>query len=432
MCFFPTPNTDFNGVAYKHGVTQFDCGACPECLQKRSSAWALRCVYEAKAHSYNCMVTLTYDTFVRDNEGNIIKDSYGKPVENPVDPNLKVNKRDIQLFIKRLRKWYKQPLKYFCGAEYGSRTHRAHYHLILFGVRFPDIHYYKKSDRGNVIYMSNILTKLWNHGICTVDSISIHTSIARYCSKYCAKSRSSETFNLFSQGIGVVELLKDFNGKSYFIDGREYTVPRVIWERYIMNKYSNVLPFSISPKYVNRSQRDFFEDPLYDKSKILRENYRIVRDSDSLYVRYLEYWQHKANQFESLKIPVRARILQLSDSKYHHYKIAALKCIDYRKNFVFCLSPSANAGFSYFCHEFNLPFSSRPNTASDTWFYDLLYHISNSYHKKVLSPSYKPLGIIPNWSVIDYDIRFDVPLELFSSDCFPIMYTQLSFWHDFS
>ena len=105
MCLFPLPNTNYNSIAYKKGVTEFDCGACPECLKKRSNVWALRSVYECKAHSHNCMITLTYDDFARDDRGNIIG-------ELPVNPDLVVNKRHIQLFIKRLRKWWSIEVKH--------------------------------------------------------------------------------------------------------------------------------------------------------------------------------------------------------------------------------------------------------------------------------------------------------------------------------
>lgn len=344
MCLLPLPNLNFDSIAYKKGIREFDCGACPECLQKRSNIWVLRSVFEARSHAHNCMITLTYDTFVRDDKGRILKDKYGVPLENPVDPDLKVNKRDVQLFVKRLRKWYSNisddRIKVLVGAEYGSKTHRAHYHLILFGVKFPDLVPYKKSKRGNQIYQSSILTNLWNHGICTVDSINIRSSIARYCTKYCAKSRSQETFMLFSKGIGSDLLYKHFNGFSYYIEGREYSVPRMIWERYIVDKYQHRfhglrnVPL-VSPKYVNRDWDILLEsdDLHFIRSQKSRAFYRKVRDRDPRYIKYLSYWQSRGDLFESRMLPARQRILQLSDSKYHFYKSAALRCLDMRKEF---------------------------------------------------------------------------------------------------
>lgn len=381
MCFFPLVNNNITGIAYRKGVREFDCGACPECLRKRSNSWALRAVYESKSHVSNYMVTLTYDNFVRDPKtGRILG-------ETPVDPDLSVNKRDVQLFIKRLRKWYSsisnEPIKYIACAEYGSRTHRAHYHCILFGVKFSDIHFYKKSKRGNPIYMSNTLTSLWNHGICTVDSINVHSAVARYCTKYCAKSRSDNTFMLCSQRIGLDNLLKDFNGYSYFIDGREYTIPRIVWQEYIMNKYSSLYP-AMSCKYVNRSNvdNDFYYDSAFWKSRSARRLYRYVRDNDSVYKSYLSYWQFKGSCYESIQPSVSQRIRLLPDRKFHNYKIAALECLKQRRKWIPVIAPGSGCVSAYYryrdCLTRHCPdlykfqilslarYSSRPNRASDT------------------------------------------------------------------
>lgn len=377
MCLLPLPNSNFNSIQYKKGITQFDCGACPECLRKRSNIWALRAVYEAKEHIHNCMITLTYDNFEYDEYGRVVG-------ELPVNRDLKVNQRDIQLFIKRLRKWYSsfcdEKIKYIACSEYGSRTHRAHYHVILFGVKFPDIHFYKKSKRGNVIYMSNILTRLWSHGICTVDSIRVHSAIARYCTKYCAKSRSDNTFMLCSQKIGFNGLLRDFNGLNYMIDGREYTIPRFIWEHYIVSKYQTKYLYLknvpvLSPKYVNRdrSLSDFEFDYFYERSKKERAFYRNVRDRDPLYIRYLNYWQKKGQLFERNLLPARERILQLDDSKFHNYKVAALECYDKRHEFhIPYIAPNSGCVSAFFRYVESGPLAvllSRPNTASDTMFH---------------------------------------------------------------
>ncbi|UPW41624.1 replication initiator protein [Peromfec virus RodF8_38] len=353
MCLFPLPNLQVNGLAFRKGVTEFSCGACPECMQKRSSMHALTAVYESRAHAHNCMITLTYDTFVRDSKGNIVY-SNGKPLENPVDPDLKVNKRDVQLFVKRLRRYisYHYPnnekIKYRICAEYGSRTHRAHYHALIFGFDFPDRHFYKKSSRGNPIYMSDVLTKLWTHGICTVDSISVRSSVARYCSKYMAKSRSDETFMLSSQSIGIDELYKDFNGKSYIIDGRQYPVPRLVWQRYIMDKY-RPYGFDMSPKYVNKFNGDIPNFKAYKKAVLRRSVYRAVRDSDPIYSQYLDYWKFHGEVYSSLRPSVLTRINLLPDNKYHFYKVAARKCLSER-SFAPVFAPGSNCVSAYYRH----------------------------------------------------------------------------------
>lgn len=378
MCYFPLPNLNFSGEAYRKGIQEFDCGACPECLHKRSNLWALTSVYEAKCHLHNCMITLTYDNFVFDSSGHIIG-------ETPVNPDLKVNKRHVQLFLKRLRKWYStvsdEKIKYRCCAEYGSTTHRAHYHLILFGVCFPDIHFYKKSKRGNPIYLSSILTSLWKFGICTVDSINVGASIARYCSKYLAKSRSEKTFTLSSHHIGVEALLRDFNGKYYMIDGRQYPVPRTVWQLYISDKYSSPL---FTYKYVNKiydQESGLCLNPdEYSRNFYMRKMYRCVRDSDEVYQSYLKYWSDYASIFERNKLSVGLRILQLS-GRYHFYKSAALECLRKRKCGIPAVAPGSLCSSAYYRYREQVlglptlsemlclcPSPSRLNRANDTKF----------------------------------------------------------------
>lgn len=422
MCLFPLPNNDIFSVAYKKGVTEFDCGACPECLRKRSNSWALRSVYEAKSYAHNCMITLTYDNFKRDCNGNIVYVN-GIPQEEPVNPFLCVDKRHIQLFIKRLRKWYSkfapgELIKYICCAEYGSTTHRAHYHLILFNVRFPDIHFYKRSKRGNIIYMSSILTKLWGKGICTVDSIRVLSSVARYCTKYCAKERSDQTFMLCSQNIGIDNLLKEFNGKSYFIDGREYTIPRSVWQKYIISKYPQYP--DISYKYINRKFDESRSEVLnYDEfcaGNHRRAAYRAVRDCDSVYRSYLAYWKYKGEQFTSRRPSVRKRIYLLDESRYHFYKIKALAVLDKRENFIPYPAPGSGCISAYerfkqqtiyhgdLWRSVHLPRPSRPNRASDTkysldpFFYEL-YRCDLKGFKEI--SVFKPLTRVYEQCILD-------------------------------
>lgn len=358
---FEHANTNIAGVAYKKGITSFKCGACPECLAEKARRWCLRAVYEAQDVPC-CMVTLTYDTYIRDGRGRIIG-------EEVADRG--VDKRDVQLFLKRLRKWcttrygkdYR--IKYLVTAEYGKHTHRPHYHALLFNVNFPDAVVYKRSKRGNAIYKSEILNRLWHHGICTVDTQNLSAACARYCTKYCAKdARADDTFMLFSRGIGEAGLLRDFNGKSYIIDGREYPIPRQIWEKKICEWYQGFLP-EFSPKYVSPRANE----ELYKCAFQLRQNYFALRDSDPTYQAYLAYWKARSEAYEKSRPLPEVRILQLPDIKYHAYKVAALECLRFRKHGVPRIAPRSTAKSEYMHWLFErriLPLPSCYTTANDT------------------------------------------------------------------
>lgn len=334
MCFFPIPNTKFNSPAYKAGVYEFDCGACPECLAKRSSVYCLKAYYEAQEHDSSCSVCLTYDSYLRDGRGRII----GERLRN----DLCVNRRDIQLFIKRLRKKFGTGIKVFYSAEYGKRTHRPHYHACFFGVSFDDAVPYKKSKRGNIIYTSETLTKLWKNGICTIDSKRVTPAVARYCTKYAMKDKNVDTFSGCSKHLGLAGLLRDFNGKSYTIDGREYPIPRQVWERKICEWYAGTFP-AFTPKYL--SKRDYpFEIAL--RNEIERRNYRELRNQDIDYINYLKYWKDRAEIYEDIKPDTLTRINRLNEEKYHDYKVQARVCLTKRRLGIPAVAPRARAGLA--------------------------------------------------------------------------------------
>ncbi|WGL31095.1 replication initiator protein [Dipodfec virus UOA04_Rod_715] len=355
MCLFPKPNNNITGEAFRRGLTMFDCGECPECLSKRARSWSLRACCAALEYPDNCMITLTYDNYARNSSGDIIG-------ELPPDRDLHVCKRDVQLFIKRLRKHFSdRTIKYLITAEYGSRTHRAHYHAILFNVSFDDLIVYKRSSRNNLIYKSPTLTKLWGHGICTVDCIRVNASVAAYCTKYCAKSRSEDTFMLFSRGIGDLKLMELFNGRYYCFDGRYYPIPRLIWDHYIMSKYPE---YDLSNRYVAHDFEHDIHDTLYNEFRIRRQCLSAVRRSDPVYTAYLEYWTSKCAEFEALRPSPIERLNLLPDSKYYLFKIRAREALHWRSLGYYTVCPFSRAEAR--ADERHLAYLSCHNTPNDT------------------------------------------------------------------
>lgn len=115
-----------NGVTT--GYVPFPCGKCPPCMRRRVSGWSFRLVKHGEQSNSALFVTLTYDDI------NIPKSKNGLQT---------LDKSDLQKFFKRLRKQSKktsnEKISYYAVGEYGDKTQRPHYHIILFNANTKDV-----------------------------------------------------------------------------------------------------------------------------------------------------------------------------------------------------------------------------------------------------------------------------------------------------
>lgn len=159
---------------------EIPCGHCLSCRLRRSREWANRCMLELPYHKYSYFVTLTYsDEFVPFST-TVGEDGYFRNT-------FSLKKKDVQDFIKRLRKNYKYDnhIKYYAVGEYGDLTARPHYHLIIFGLQLDDLKFYKSSSLGFSYYNSSFLDSVWKKGHVVVTDVSWETCayVARYILK---------------------------------------------------------------------------------------------------------------------------------------------------------------------------------------------------------------------------------------------------------
>jgi len=142
------------------------CGQCIGCRLERSRQWAMRCMHEKRLHDMSSFVTLTYEDDCL-----------------PEDGGLKV--RDLQLFMKRLRKVAGDGLRFYACGEYGENYGRPHYHVLLLNYDFDDKLKYSRAKRGEVLYRSELLDRLWPFGLCVVGDVSFDSCayVARYLLK---------------------------------------------------------------------------------------------------------------------------------------------------------------------------------------------------------------------------------------------------------
>lgn len=160
---------DASKAANRDEEIKLPCGQCIGCKLERSRQWAIRCVHEASLHEQNCFITLTFD------ENSLAARERPKSLD----------KREFQLFMKRLRKEFSdRKIRFFHCGEYGDKNGRPHYHAILFGIDFEDKEL-MNLDREHPLYRSKTLERLWPFGFSTIGEMTFES--AAYVARYCLK-----------------------------------------------------------------------------------------------------------------------------------------------------------------------------------------------------------------------------------------------------
>lgn len=158
-------------------------------------------------------------------------------------------KRCLQLFIKRLRKYHHKDakIKYYAVGEYGGKTMRPHYHLILFNA-----------DKEKI-------DKAWNKGsiyIGTVEGASVG-----YTLKYLAKEKKIplhknddrvKEFSLMSKGLGTSYLSEnmkqwhyaDINNRMYIPieDNKKICMPRYYKDKLYTKEQRKIIGLTLQER----------------------------------------------------------------------------------------------------------------------------------------------------------------------------------------
>jgi DNA-binding winged helix-turn-helix (wHTH) protein len=224
------------------------CGQCIGCRMSHSDGWAVRLTHEAHFHEQSCFVTLTFND-----------DNY------PWDASVSV--RDLQLFLKRLRKAIAPiRIRFFACAEYGDENGRPHYHLIIFGWNPPDRQLWRKTPAGFLVYRSHLLEKVWPFGHVEIGEVTTQSAgyVARYALKKVTGSAAREHYTRVHAitgeilrvrpefivmstrpGIGY-KFTEDFERDAFpkdfvVVDGRKRPVPAYHFRKFKQKEDSNQL-----------------------------------------------------------------------------------------------------------------------------------------------------------------------------------------------
>lgn len=142
---------------FRKANLSFGCGQCTHCRINRVRLWVGRMLLESYEHPVSAFLTLTYD------QQNL-----------PSPPQ--VSKREIQLFMKKLRAYSGREYRYYAVGEYGDKTWRPHYHLIVYGLNPTENALVEKCWKKGFVY----------YGLVTDSSCS-------YVSSYVIKRMTKKT-----------------------------------------------------------------------------------------------------------------------------------------------------------------------------------------------------------------------------------------------
>lgn len=161
------------------------CGQCIGCRLERSRQWAVRLMHEKQLHEHAWFVTLTY-------------------ADKHLPPGMSLDRRDMQLFFKRLRKSVGSVRYLYCG-EYGDTTSRPHYHAIIFGPDFPDRRIINRKDNGD-LYESAQLTEIWGLGHVWIGAVTFESAayVARYVVKKVTGDKAAEHYRYTHPDTGEI------------------------------------------------------------------------------------------------------------------------------------------------------------------------------------------------------------------------------------
>ena len=192
-----------NSIRLKDVDFRVPCGKCLPCQKKRRSDWSLRLEHEYLFSDSALFITLTYNDF------HLPRHYWKNKYEYEIHPITKqkkrvkqwkeivhspypsLNKKDLQNYIKRLRKQHDKnireiskeikkectakPLRYYAVGEYGTKTRRPHYHMLLFNYDIENI---------------APITNQWKKGF--VDIGTVTGASINYVTKYMFKPFNSK------------------------------------------------------------------------------------------------------------------------------------------------------------------------------------------------------------------------------------------------
>lgn len=233
------------------------CGNCVFCGATKRSDWALRLHYEGRKHLVKRFVTLTYA------DAHLVWERGCS----------QLHKRHVQLWLKKIRfAGYK--VRYFAVGEYGSKTYRPHYHVLLFGD-VPE----------------QVLRDSWQYGHAHIGTVT--EASVMYCLGYIINGKG---WRMRTKRVAPFALMSRRPGI-----GHSYLTPAMIeWHRSGRKNYAIL-------DGVKRHLPRFYKTKIFSKIDLVRI---AVRDQKAVFKAAVKWV--RSPQMQRQKDPLAYRKIQLA------------------------------------------------------------------------------------------------------------------------
>jgi hypothetical protein len=270
----PTPIS----IPHPHGTRRsvrlsVPCGVCFACLTNRREEWIIRLTEETKSSKTAHFITLTYD------DENI-------PINN--NSVATIQKRDLQLFFKRLRKKIRNPIRYYAIGEYGTKSNRPHYHIISFNINPSDLKHIPTSW----INVDN-KQQLGHIKIGTVNVRSISYVAKYHINKTQYPKGAEKPFAIMSRGIG----------REYITQFKAHHLGKTYQAKYQMHQWKKPLPRYYKQKlYTEKERKEIAEATrsYWDDIEIKPGYIQRIKDYQSRIVNANKRYKQKSNYKNSI------------------------------------------------------------------------------------------------------------------------------------
>lgn len=234
--------------------TIIPCRKCIGCRLDYSREWANRGYLEAKKSDNNYFVTLTYDdnyiyipdTFISKNgitytktddwNGTLIKDHFSKFIH------------DLRQIMDREQNH--KGFKFLGCGEYGGKTNRPHYHVILFNIPLPSDTFYNSRLINKEFYFQNkYIERSWRYGISNITTATWSTIayVSRYVTKKIYGTQAEEEYSSKGQIPEFIRMSKGI-GRDYY----ENEKSNIYKNDEIIIKNRQGVHSTIPPKYFDK------------------------------------------------------------------------------------------------------------------------------------------------------------------------------------